>query len=77
MCLCFVYPKIPVLPTEIMSVYPITSAMTPTSIPVTNICLVFIRPVEYAMALGGVLIGRDIANDAAIATPTSNVPTPP
>ena len=34
-------------------------------------------PVEYAIALGGVLIGSDIANEAAIATPTSSVPMPP
>ena len=46
-------------------------------IPVMNICFVFMRPVEYAIALGGVLIGNDIANDAAMATPTSSVPTPP
>lgn len=45
--------------------------------PVTNICFVLMSPVEYAIAFGGVLIGKDIANDAAIATPIRSVHIPP
>ena len=60
-----------------MRIYPRMSDITPMVIPATNICLVFMSPVEYAIAFGGVLMGNDIANDAAMATPTSSVPIPP
>ena len=40
-------------------------------------CFCSIRPVECAKALGGVEIGKHIANEAAIATPTSKVREPP
>ena len=61
----------------IIKTYPNISEIVPITIPVRNICDVFISPVEYAIAFGGVLIGNDIAKDADIATPISNVPTPP
>ena len=35
------------------------------------------RPVEWAMALGGVLMGRHMETEAAMAIPMSTVFTPP
>lgn len=53
------------------------SEITPMIIPTRSICDDFMSPVEYAMALGGVLMGSDIAKDAERATPMSSVPIPP
>ena len=60
-----------------MSKYPIISEITPKITPTRSICDDFMSTVEWAMALGGVLMGSDIANEADSATPMSNVPMPP
>lgn len=57
--------------------YPSVSPITPIMIPTVVICLVVIIPVEWARALGGVLTGRHIASEAAIATPMIIAGTPP
>ena len=57
--------------------YPRVRPMTPMIIPMVVICLVVIIPVECAKAFGGVLTGRHIATDAAIAIPTIMAGTPP
>ena len=62
---------------KISVVYPKISDMTPMMTPMMHICDDLIRPVEYAMAFGGVLMGRAIANDAESAIPINNVPIPP
>ena len=49
----------------------------PMMIPMWAISLVLIIPVEQAMAFGGVLIGRVIAKEVAMARPTSIPFTPP
>ena len=46
-------------------------------IPTLNISLCFTKPVECAIALGGVLIGRHIETEAVIAIAMSMVLTPP
>ena len=45
--------------------------------PTFAMSLVLIRPVEQAMAFGGVEIGSNIANEVEAATQTSKVVTPP
>ena len=45
--------------------------------PIFIIWFCFTKPVEWAMALGGVLMGRAIATDAATAMPISTVGVPP
>lgn len=45
-----------------------TRPTTPTMIPHLAMSFVSIRPVEHAIAFGGVEIGRHIANEAAVAT---------
>ena len=45
--------------------------------PTRNMCDDLMSPVECAMALGGVLMGNAIANDADRATPMSKVLMPP
>ena len=60
-----------------ITVYPIASEMTPIIIPIRSMCDDLMSPVECAMALGGVLMGRDIANEADNAMPMSMVPIPP
>ena len=50
--------------------YPSAKPITPTIRPTTAICFVLMMPVEWASAFGGVEIGRHIASDAEIATPT-------
>ena len=45
--------------------------------PIFIISFCFTRPVEWAMAFGGVLIGKLIATDAAMAIPMSTVGVPP
>ena len=45
-----------------------TSPMTPITAPALSISLVLIRPVENAIALGGVEIGISIASEAQVAT---------
>lgn len=51
--------------------------MTPITIPTFNISFCFTKPVECAMAFGGVLIGRHIDTDAVMAMAMSIVLTPP
>ena len=46
-------------------------------IPTSVISCVFIRPVELAMAFGGVEMGNSMANEVEAATQTNNVVTPP
>ena len=50
---------------------------TPMIRPTTAICFVLMIPVEWARALGGVEIGRHMARDADMATPTRSVLRPP
>ncbi len=57
--------------------YAMTNPTTPTIIPTIAICLVLMIPVECASAFGGVEIGRHIASEADIATPTRRVLRPP
>ena len=57
--------------------YPSTIPMIPMMIPTFSISFCFTRPVECAMALGGVLIGRHIDTDAVMAMAMSMVVTPP
>ncbi len=45
--------------------------------PIFSISFCCTRPVEWAMAFGGVLIGRHIAADAAIAIPIIMTVEPP
>ena len=49
----------------------------PTETPTFSMSFCFIRPVENAMAFGGVLMGRLIAALAATAIPTNIVTVPP
>ena len=56
---------------------PRTNVMIPVTIPTLSISFCFTRPVEKAIALGGVLIGKHIAALAAMAIPMSTVEVPP
>lgn len=51
--------------------------MIPQVRPVFNMSFCSTKPVEYAMAFGGVEIGKHIAVDAAIAIPMMMVLVPP
>ena len=51
--------------------------MIPIIRPIFIISFCFTRPVEWAIAFGGVEIGRVIATDAATAIPISTVGVPP
>ena len=51
--------------------------MIPTVIPVLSISFCLTRPVEKAIALGGVEMGRHMALDAARAIPMMTVEVPP
>ena len=58
-------------------VYASTIPTTPVMTPTIAICFVSIIPVECASAFGGVEIGRIMASDAHIATPTISDLRPP
>ena len=51
--------------------------MIPTISPIFSISFCFTKPVEYAIALGGVDIGKHIAAEADKAMPISMVEVPP
>ena len=53
--------------------YPSTKPMIPIVRPIFIISFCFTKPVEWAIAFGGVEIGRVIATDAATAIPISTV----
>lgn len=57
--------------------YPIIRLMTPTNNPVNAIYFNLMKPFEYAIAFGGVEIGKHIAKDAERAKPTNKVVAPP
>ena len=67
----------PNLPNSINVPKPRTSVTIPTDNPTFNMSFCLIKPVEKAMAFGGVLIGRHIAALAATAMPTRTVTVPP
>lgn len=64
-------------PSIISIVYPSISPTIPMIIPTFSMSFCCIMPVACANALGGVLMGNIIASDEPIATPISNVSTPP
>ena len=57
--------------------YPSTRPMMPITTPIFIISFCLTRPVEWAMAFGGVLIGKAMATDAATAMPMRTVGVPP
>ena len=67
----------PNFPNTINVPKPKTSATMPTDRPTFSMSFCLIKPVEKAIAFGGVLIGRHIAALAATAIPTRTVTVPP
>ena len=59
------------------SVYPMASPIIPMASPIFIICFCVDKPVEWAIAFGGVLIGRHIAMEAEMATPMRITEAPP
>lgn len=56
---------------------PRTKVTIPTDSPTFTISFCLIKPVENAIAFGGVLIGKHMAALAAMAMPTRTVTVPP
>ena len=54
-----------------------TKPITPITPPTLSISLVLMRPVEKAIALGGVEIGISMASDAQVATKITIASVPP
>jgi len=73
----FIYPKTPVLPSINNMEYPSIMLMMPIVSPILSMSFCWTRPVEYAMALGGVEMGKHMAVEADNAIPIIIVRVPP